>query len=71
MGCKGKRTMSVHPTIGFGFTPGGLTINAREPFGDDALSLLFLMPKRAFGSVHHLVGADGVVIAQVQEIAEK
>ena len=38
---------------------------------DNALILLFLMPIRPLGLVHHFIGTNNAVIAQAQEIAEK
>ena len=37
-----KRPMTVHPTVGVGFTPGGVLIDAAKPLGNNTLILLFL-----------------------------
>jgi len=42
-----------------------------EALWDDALLLVFLMPDRPLGSVHHFVSTYNAIIAQAQEIAEK
>ena len=66
-----KRPMAVHPTVGVGFTPGGVLIDAAKPFGNNTLILLFFVSDWAFGLVHHLVGTDHIVLTQAQETAEK
>ena len=68
---QGKRSMAVHPAGSLGFAPGGLFIKATQPFGNNALILLFLVPDRPLGPVHHLVRANNPVLTQAQEIAEK
>ena len=71
MGCHGKCAMAIDPTVGIGFAPGGLPIDASKSFGDYAFFFLLFVPDGAFGFVHHFISADGVVFTQVQEIAEK
>ena len=71
VGSQGKRSMAVYPTGSLGFAPGGIFVDAAQSLGDNALILLFLVPDRPFGSIHHLVGADHPVLTQAQEIAEK
>ena len=63
--------MAVNPTIGIGFTPGGLTIDTAKPFRDNAFLLVLFVPNRPAGFVHHFIGTDNFVSAQAQEIAEK
>ena len=63
--------MAVHPAVGVGFAPGGLAINATEPFWNNALFLLLLMPNWPLGLVHHFIGTDDFITAQVQETVEK
>jgi hypothetical protein len=71
VGSQGKRAMTVHPAVGVGLAPGGLLIDATQSLGNNAQILLFLVPDRSFGFVHHLVGTDNPVFTQAQEIAEK
>ena len=71
MGGKTETGMPVNPTIGIGFTPCGLPINATKPFGDYAFFSLLFMPDRSLGFSHHLIRTDNFVTGQVQEIAEK
>ena len=66
-----KAAMAIDPTIGIGFAPGGLAIDASNSFGDNAFFFLFFVPDWAFGLVHHFIGTDHFVTGQVQEIAEK
>ena len=63
--------MAIDPTIGIGFAPGGLPIDASKSFGDNAFFFLLFVPNWAFGLVHHFISADGVVFTQAQEITEK
>jgi hypothetical protein len=70
-GRSGKTIHDRIPNRQPGFTPGGLFVDAAQPFGNNALILLFLVPDRTLGFVHHLVGADNPVFTQAQEIAEK
>ena len=66
-----KRPMAVHPTVGVGFAPRGILIDAAQSLGNNTLILLFFVPDRALSLVHHLVGTDHVVLTQAQETAEK
>jgi hypothetical protein len=63
--------MAVNPAISIGLTPGGLFVQAAQPFRDNTLIFLFFVPDRTFGFIHHFIGADYPVIGQVQEIAER
>ena len=63
--------MTIHPAGSLGLAPGGRFVDATQPFGNNALILLFLVPDRTFGAIHHLVRADNPVLTQAQEIAEK
>ena len=66
-----KRTMTIHPAIGIGFTPGGFPVDAPEPIRDDPFFFLLLMPDGPFGFGHHFIGADNLATGQVQETVEK
>ena len=63
--------MAVNLAIGIGLTPGGLFVQATQPFRYNTFIFLFFMPDRAFSFVHHFIGANHPVIGQVQEIAER
>ena len=71
MGCNGKASMAINPVIGIGLTPCGLAIDTAKPFRDNALLLLLFVPNRPFGFIHHFIGTDDTVTAQVQETVEK
>jgi hypothetical protein len=63
--------MAVNPAIGVGLAPCGLAVDAAKPFGNNTLLLVLFMPNRPAGLIHHFIGTDNLVTAQVQEIAEK
>lgn len=57
MGRYTERAMSIHPTIRFRVAPGRVAIQASQPFGNNALGFLLLVPDWATRFDHHLVGA--------------
>jgi hypothetical protein len=63
--------LSVYLTIGIGFTPSRLAVNAPKTFRNESLSFLLFMPNGSFGFSHHFVGADNLFIGQVQETVER
>ncbi len=66
-----KAAMAIDPAVSVGFAPGGLLVNATQIFRDNALIFLLFMPLRALGAIHHFIGTDHPITAQVQEITER
>ena len=71
MGSQTKAAMTVYPAVGVGFAPSGLFVDAAQIFGNNPLLLLFLMPLRTLGAIHHFIGTDHPLIDQIQEIFER
>jgi len=65
------KTVTIYPAINVGFASGGLFIEAPEPLRNNALILLFIVPDRTFGPVHHFIGTDDAIMAPVQETFKK
>jgi hypothetical protein len=62
--------VAIYPAVSVGFAPDGLFINGVYIFGDNAFIFLLFLPNRALGSIHHFIGADHPITAQVQETAK-
>jgi hypothetical protein len=60
--------MTIYPSIGVGFAPADLFINAAQLFRNNAFIFFSLIPDRPFGVIHHFVAADHPVTSQAQEI---
>jgi hypothetical protein len=63
--------MALYPSVGVGCAPAGLFIDAAQIFGNNAFIFLLFMPDRPFGPIHHFIGTDHPITAQVQETAKR
>ena len=66
-----KAAMAIYPAVSVGFAPSGLFVDASQILWDDPFILLLFMPHGPLGAIHHFIGTDHPVMAQVQEIAER